>query len=274
MTLSAMSDRTMDALVSQVYRHTGITMDQTKRTMLVGRLTRRARKLKIDSLEDYLQYLKTESKEIGPFVDAVTTNKTSMFRSASVWKYLHQTWLPERESRPGQSLRAWSAACSTGQEAASIAILMADRQQIERSFRWQLDVSDVSPQMVATATTQCFDRARSHEDCARSPVQHVDRWLKPSGPEHVTLTPELRSNMRFFKHNLFDNCGIGRYDLVFVRNVIIYFSAKDRDAVIRRLTGAVRPGGLLVVGESESLEQQKFGLESLMHCVYQKPEAR
>ena len=267
MAFAELSDGTLSAFIGEVYKHTGITMDTTKRAMLIGRLRRRARALDLTNFETYLAYLQSNRAEVDLFVDAVTTNKTSMFRTASMWRDIVKSWLPEWN---GLTLRAWSAACSTGKEAASLAVLLQEHAASKPDFRWRIDASDISPEMVEKATQQTFAEVDVVRDAKNAPWLDVMKYFNPAGDGQVQLNADLRRQIRFFRHNLHEPSKQAPYDLLFVRNVIIYFSSEDKQRVIRNAYRALKPGGLLVIGESESLLDGLDGLEGLGHCLYRK----
>lgn len=270
MSASILAPKLLNAFIEEVYRHTGITMDESKKTMLTGRLRRRTHALELPSFEEYLRFLRENPDEIERFIDAVTTNKTSMFRTRSVWAYLAETWLPEHLAAGNRSVAAWSAASSSGQEAASLAITLAKAAETQR-FTWRVTASDISDAMVQTARQQTFEAARIRRDAAAAPGLDPSGYFGPPDDKGCRqLNQDLRRNMTFMQHNLFDRAPVRRIDLLFVRNVIIYFSPEDKRRVLERALETMRPGGLLVIGESESLVGTHDDLELVSHCIYRR----
>lgn len=264
--LPTLSDSTLTLFAKEVYRHTGITMDATKRSMLAGRIRRRMRALDLPTFEAYLDHLRSNRREVDPFIDAVTTNKTSFFRTTSVWDFLANEWLPERSG----TTRAWSAAASKGQEAASLALIL-DANQQKTGGRWSVHGSDVSPEMVDIASTQTFDNSEVDRAVSAAPCTvNRGRVFTDNGNGTSTLAAGLRRNQTFRRHNLLERHSGGPYDLILVRNVIIYFSATDKVKVMKHALSVLRPGGLLVIGESESMVEGLGSVELLRHCVLRK----
>lgn len=269
---AAIAPNLLSEFIQEVHRHTGISMDTGKQTMLTGRLRRRSRALELETFDEYLDYLRSTPSEVEHFVDAVTTNKTSMFRTRSVWSYLHNTWLPQHLESGHTSVTAWSAACSSGQEAASLAVTFAEASKTT-PFRWRIVASDVSGEMVEAARTQTFPADRIERDSASAPGFESSRYFGRATAQGTRqLDAALRRNMSFKRHNLLDRAPLTRVDLVVVRNVIIYFSIEDKRRVVSRALDAMTPGGLLIIGESESLVGMRDDLELVDHCIYRRKQ--
>lgn len=267
---ASLAPKLLSAFIQEVHHHTGISMDAGKQAMLSGRLRRRARALKLDTFGDYLNYLRSTPKEVEHFVDAVTTNKTSMFRTRSVWSYLRETWLPQHLGAGKKFVTAWSAACSSGQEAASLAVTFAESSKAD-PFRWRITASDISNEMVAAARTQTFPADRIERDAASAPGFDPSPYFgSPTAQGTRQLNAAMRRNMNFKTHNLFDRAPLTRVDLVVVRNVTIYFSPEDKRRVVSRAVDAMSPSGLLIIGESESLVGTRDDLELVDHCIYRR----
>ncbi len=267
---AAIAPKILSEFIQEVHRHTGISMDAGKQTMLSGRLRRRARALDLETFGDYLDYLRSTPNEVEHFVNVVTTNKTSMFRTQSVWTYLRETWLPQHVGSGHKSVTAWSAACSSGQEAASLAVTFAESAKTN-PFRWRVVASDISSEMVDSARSQTFAADRIKRDAASAPGFDPDSYFgRPSTEGTRQLAAALRRNMSFRTHNLFDRAPLTRVDLVVVRNVIIYFSTEDKLRVVSRALDAMTPGGLLIIGESESLVGARDDIELVDHCIYKR----
>lgn len=262
----------LDTFREEVRRLTGVHLPKEKNEMLAGRLRRRVRASGAEDLKAYLAIIRSgDRKELPLFVDAVTTHKTSFFRTRDVWRYVWEEDLPARFARGGRIL-AWSAACSTGQETASLSMLLAAGAERHGSGSFLVEASDVSGPAVQQAKAMTF----AARDVARAASTHahfdVEKRFAIEGDEAV-LVPELRSRQRFSVHNLFDRPRHRQVDLLFVRNVLIYFTPEDKLKVVRTLLPAVRPGGLLVIGESESLiGMGDLGLTKEAHCVFRKGE--
>ncbi|MCA9494378.1 MAG: protein-glutamate O-methyltransferase CheR [Myxococcales bacterium] len=177
-------------------------------------------------------------------VDALTTNETSFFRDKVPFQVLERVVFPGLEGRTG--IRIWSAACSTGQEAYSIALVLAERfPSLARSV--QILGTDISPTVVERARAGCF----SQNEVSRGlPPGTLNRHFRQDGT-CWRLVPTVRRMVRFDVGNLLDPMPLGAFDVIFLRNVLIYFSPSTRDGILRRVRKVMRPGGWLFVGGSE-----------------------
>ena len=257
--------RAVNTLIDEVYRHTGVTFDETKLNLLRSRLRRRCRRLGLEGLEQYLELLQSRDgkAELSEFIDVVTTHKTSFFRTSSVWEALTSelTALAERQGRA----EVWSAACSTGEEPCSIAITASRVAEATSRLRWSVLATDVSPLTLTQAASCSFDPAKV--DASRGPGnEDLDRYFRTKGDDKV-LVDALKARMTFAQHNLFHPRS-ATFDIVFVRNVIIYFTEDDKRKVIENVCRSLRPGGLLVIGESESLGTRFPSLQYEAPCLY------
>lgn len=191
-------------------------------------------------------------------VDAITTNETSWFRDRSAWTFLEEEGVPallDRTLNQG-SARVWSAAVSTGQEVYSLLMLMDEILQ-ERGLpsflgRVEVQATDISHSALETARAGVYDQIAMGRGLS---PERRDRYFVP-GPEGWTFAPRLRERVRFRRYNLQDNFAfLGRFDLVLCRYVSIYFSDDFKRDLFRRLARAVRPGGVLLLGATESLRE-------------------
>lgn len=260
-------------VVEQVYRLSGISVDELTCNFVDTRLRRRLRALSIDEPEAYLSYLNEHHGEVEHLINAFTTNETSFFRTVSLWTYLENTLLPELAARPpGRTPALWSAACSSGEEAYSLAMLCA---QIFATAN-----NNVLPRIYATdISTEALKKAREGTYSGRT----IKR-LKASRNEMLTkhfvqegedyqLREALRKQVQFSSHNLMEETGKrGTYDLVLLRNVLIYFKPTDQVKIVRNIVSSMNAGGVLAIGESESLAFCDSGLEFVKPFVYRKPE--
>ncbi|MFK8001972.1 MAG: protein-glutamate O-methyltransferase CheR [Polyangiales bacterium] len=270
MSLGELDSQTFGSLAQLAHRLTGIHLDERKQGMLLSRIRREARALGHSTYQEYLgsiQGASHGSPDVDSFVDAITTNKTSFFRTLSVWRYLIQEHLPKRTStrRP---MRWWSGASSTGEEAASIAMLCETFRQSDPSFRYEVFASDISTAMVKVAEAQSFDNAW----IARSRVPEsikIDDFFDVDG-ERSVLRPALRKNLSFAQHNLLAPIGRGRFDVACVRNVIIYFTKEDQRKVLDHAIEALVPDGLLITGDSESPLQLTNRLKFIAPCLFRR----
>lgn len=254
-----------------VYRHTGVVVAQDKVSLMEGRLRRRVRALGVPSLNEYATLLsrgELPTEELESFIDVVTTHKTSFFRTESVWREFEQQILPQAASS-GRPFRVWSGASSTGEEAYSIALLCEAQRQKSKVFEWSVLASDVAKPTVQKAQAGAF-AAREIRVLARRYPRLPWRSCFHQEQGEMLATDVLKSRMSFRTHNLLT--AIGRtFDVVFLRNVIIYFSEGDKVRALEHAAAALAPGGLLVTGESESLLSHVDTFEFRRPCLYVKP---
>lgn len=260
----------LDALVAEAYRRTGVTLDEGKRNMLSNRLRRRCRAVGVGSLREYWKLLKTlddAADEVAEFIHSVTTHKTSLFRTSSVWAFLKEelTRLAESQGR----VSAWSAACSSGQEAASLTMLSESLAAGDSPLRYSVLASDVSAPVVQKASEANFSVDEVNAAIEAQPGIPVDSYFGKVKEDKRALLPTLRRNVEYQTHNLFEPISRS-FDVILLRNVIIYFTEEDRRRVIQNCCSALKSGGVLVIGESESLHGDFQGLEYIAPCTYRK----
>ena len=244
-------------LAQLVEDHTGIRLPPTKRTMVEGRLRKRVRALGLARLDEYGKAIFEGGKlqdEFIHLVDCVTTNKTDFFREPDHFTFLREKAIPALTSaRGGAPLKFWSAAASIGAEAYTIAMVAADMLGLEERCFSVLG-TDISTEVVTQARLAVYPAAMIAPVPPAMRERYVMRSVKADRQE-VRIVPELRRRVRFQHLNLMDETyPVDRdYDVIFCRNILIYFSKSTQDAVLRRLSNHLRRGGFLILGHSESL---------------------
>jgi chemotaxis protein methyltransferase CheR len=258
----------------------GIKLPPAKRLMVEGRLRKRIRALGLDGFDAYCAYLFKQdgmAAERPYLINAVTTNKTDFFREPEHFDCLEQRLVPALlELRRGERnplLKVWSAASSTGAEAYSIAMLLADLAAQRHDFRFSILGTDISTAVLAQGRRAVYPA----EMIAPVPMAKQSRHLmfarRPGVRPEVRIVPELRQLVRFAQLNLMDKSyPFDRdVDIIFLRNVLIYFEKSDQEAVIGRLIGHLRPGGYLILGHSESMIGTAITMRQVAPAVFQKP---
>jgi chemotaxis protein methyltransferase CheR len=257
--------------------YSGIKMPPSKITMVEGRLRRRVRDTGADNLSEYCRRLfeggdlATEAVHL---IDAVTTNKTEFFREPEHFRYLLDTALPTlRTERPaGQTaLKLWSAACSTGAEPYTLAMVLAEFRQQHHGQRIAILATDLSTAVLRTAVRGIYPEA----GVAAVPIELRRRYLLRSRDTTrgtVRIVPELRAWLRFARLNLMapDYAVDHDFDVIFCRNVLIYFDKQTQQSVLQRLIQHLRPGGYLFLGHSESLAGLALPLQAVGHTVFRR----
>jgi len=284
---SQLSPSEFDEYRKLIYRLSGIHVPENRVTLLSNRIRRRLRALMLPGYAIYLALLKTPagSEELGFFLDAVTTNETSLFRTEKQFHWLQTEFLEDLCSRIQRGthpkrIRIWSAACSTGQEPITIAICLLEHSQRLRGIEIEIDATDISEQVLAQARSGQYEKRL----LAGIPSELQERYFEPVTPiaTRTTITePErkdlcqvrspLRNLVRCQRHNLITKPPGSGYDCIFLRNVMIYFDQESKTVVAGHLQRALAEGGYLVTGPSEGLHEQLNGLQRHSAFIYQKP---
>lgn len=257
----------------------GIRLPPVKQTMVEGRLRKRVRALSLSSFKAYGEYLFRQGgleHELPHLIDAVTTNKTDFFRESDHFDLLRKEMVPQllkaRRAEVSPLLKVWSAASSTGAEAYTIAMLLADMQAQRRDFRYAILATDVSRSVLKVGHTAIYPA----EQIIPVPREMKGRYLmfarQRGVHDEVRIVPELRARVKFDYLNLMDaTYPVDRdVDVIFLRNVLIYFEKDDQQAVVKRLMSHLRPGGYLILGHSESMIGTSAGFGQIAPAVFQK----
>ena len=263
-----LSDHEFRSFQEMIFSIAGISMSPAKKQLVGGRLAKRIKHHGMGSYGDYFRLLmKPEARaELQIAVDLLTTNETYFFREPGHFEFLRNRALPEMKGRP--ALRVWSGACSSGEEPYSLAMIMAERLG---SQPWEIVASDIC--------TRVLDKARAgHYPMERAediPPTLLGKYcLKGVGDQEGTflVDKKLRSRVQFMQVNLNASLpSLGEFDMIFLRNVLIYFDMDTKRKVVQRMLPLLRKGGYFVVSHSESLHGVTDALEMVMPSVYVKP---
>jgi chemotaxis protein methyltransferase CheR len=254
-----------------IHAVTGITIGQNRKSMVQGRLRKRATELQMASYEDYLEQVKKDPSEEVVFIDLVTTNETCFFRTPRIWNYIYDVFLPEWHAKnPGRKFFAWSAAASGGDEAHSLGVAFQAFKEQNPKFSYQILGTDISAEMIQTCQRGMY-RGRSIEAFKRYKKPWFERYMIGQGEEEYQAVAEIRNRIRFQTHNLFKPLTCPeQFDLVLLRNVLIYFTAADQEKVLHLIEPKMTSSGVLIIGESESLTHIQTPYSGIQPLVYQK----
>jgi chemotaxis protein methyltransferase CheR len=258
-----------------VRQHTGIALADNKRQLVYSRLSRRLRQLKLRNFTEYCDLLAiAEAPELEEFINAITTNLTSYFREDHHFQFLAQAALPDALQRNAASrrLRIWSAGCSTGQEPYSIAIVL--REALQRVQDWDVRIlaTDLDSNAVATAKAGRY----TEEQMAGVSPGRRDQWFTEVGGERgqFQVTPALTSLITFKQLNLMHEWPMrGPFDVIFCRNVVIYFDKPTQRDLFERMAALQMPGAHLFIGHSENLFNLTQRYRLLAKTTYERAEA-
>ena len=241
-----------------VYKESGIVLNDKKYNLLVARVSKRMRITKTDSVANYMKLIASSKEEFNDFIDAATTNHTFFFRENRHSEFLIQTL---DNTKP---LKIWSAASSSGEEPYSIAV-----QLLENMFSFSIYASDVSGSMLR----KCQKAVYSNDRLKDVPLSTLHKYFqkgKSKWAGHVRVKPEVIKKVTFGKFNLLSDTPSDTYDIIFCRNVMIYFDTPTRQKVVQSLSRALKPGGYFFVGMSENLHGLDHNLSSVLPSGYQK----
>ncbi|MCU8094119.1 protein-glutamate O-methyltransferase CheR [Shewanella sp. SM20] len=262
----ALTDKEFSLFSSWMYKTAGIHLAASKRALVAGRLASRLRELKLGSFKQYFDLISEADNssslvERQRAIDLLTTNETFFFREPAHFEFIKEFVLPRKR---GQTLRCWSAASSTGEEAYTLAMVLARFH----SGDWQITGTDICSRVVTQAQLGVYSMLRSdhiptdflHEYC-RKGVGSKSNSLK--------VCPELRKKITFHQENLLNSQSrLGMFDVILLRNVLIYFDLKSKQQVIGNIINQMKPDSVLMVGHAESLNGVTEQLQLVRPSIY------
>jgi chemotaxis protein methyltransferase CheR len=271
---TVISDRDFNAIRIWLYETAGINLSAQKKALVMGRLASRLRHYQITSYGDYFNLLKSaqHQSELQIAIDLLTTNETHFFREPRHFDFLRNTVLPQHTAqRARHPFRAWSAASSSGEEPYSIAMSIASVLGSEaHAAPWEVFATDLSSRVLARATSGHYAMARA-DSIPRDYLRA--HCLKGVGAQDGTflIAPHIKSRVRFSQVNLNRALpALGEFDVIFLRNVMIYFDVPTKRDVVSRVLSCLRPGGYLLTGHSESLNGVTDAVKSVSPSIYLK----
>jgi len=267
MSTIGITDREFSRFQRFIYTKAGITLPDAKKALVSGRLAKRLQQYGFGSYSEYFQLLMSgkAAQETQMAVDLLTTNETSFFREPKHFDLLREVAITARN--PTQPLRVWCAASSTGEEAYSIAMVLADCLE---GGSWEVVSSDVSQRVLAHARAGHYTAARARN----VPRSYLHRFcLKGVGAQDGTVLIDraLRARVRFIQINLNEPLPqLGTFDVIFLRNVMIYFNNDTKREVVARALALLRTGGYLLIGHSEALGDLTAAVKLVAPSIYRK----
>ena len=257
-----------------IHRQTGIHLPEAKKALVVARLSRRLRTLELPSFGAYFERIERDREEQTLMLDSICTNETRFFREPRQFDFLETEVLPrwrergERGLRP-KRIRAWSAACSTGEEPYSLAMLLRTHFPIESGWSVEILASDLSTKVLAVAREAVWPIDRAADIPPHYRRAYMLRGVRAEEGK-MRAQPNVRSLVELRQINLNDDryAVDGPFDLIFCRNVLIYFDRETKAAVIDRLSRHLAPTGLLFLGHSETLHSAAHALKHVGPTAY------
>lgn len=266
------SDRELAAVIDLVYRKSGITLHDGKRALVTARLQKRLKALGVRSYSDYLAALErdVEGGELVMLLDAITTNHTSFFREPQHFDLLRQKVVPDVLARGLPTVDVWSAACSSGEEPYTLAMVLDEAMAGARAPGVRILASDLSTKVLAAATRGIYKLERVRD----IPQPLLRKYFeKGAGAQEglARVRSAIRQRVRFEQRNLLEIGDLGtRFAVIFCRNVMIYFDRPVQQRVVSMLQRHLRPGGYLFISHSESLNGITHDLRWVAPAVYKR----
>ena len=260
-----------------LYKRTGILYGESKRFYIERRLADRMQSIGTDSFSAYMAVVRVGGPETEQLINSFTVNETYYYREDSQLRCLSRSLLPDIVStrRPGDLVRIWSVPCSTGEEPYSIAIWLLENWELVDVYNIEIVGSDIDTQVLREATLGEY----GERSLSRLPPDVVKRYFQTVRDGRWQIINDLRESVKFTQANLVDpvtTAAQGRFDIIFCRNVLIYFDDASRLAASHNLFQALNPGAYICLGHSESMSRisDRFDVRRLDDAiVYQRPEA-
>ena len=263
-------DPELEALLSFIRDSRGFDFTGYKRSSLARRIRKRMNDISITGYIDYRDHLETDAEEFGVLFNTILINVTGFFRDTESWTYLKDEIIPDLLARrdAGEEIRVWSAGCSSGEEAYSLAITFAEVMGVDECVkRVKIYGTDVDDEALREARTGLYP-PRALEPL---PAELAGRYFESSGA-HLAFHPELRRRVIFGRHDITRDAPISRLDLLVCRNTLMYFNVEAQSQIIDRFHFALRPGGYLFLGKAEMLlsASDRFEVASMRQRIFKR----
>ncbi|MES2711242.1 MAG: protein-glutamate O-methyltransferase CheR [Pseudomonadota bacterium] len=267
----------MQRLCGFIYDRTGISYGEAKRYYIERRLAQGLERTGTRHFAGYMAMLSIDPREAELLINSFTVNETYFYREEHQLRCLGRAMLPEIVTRrgPGDLVRIWSMPCSTGEEPYSIAIWLLENWALVDAYNIEIVGSDVDTGALSDAMAGLYGKRALH----RLPPDIIERYFEPPHDRKRRIIQDLRESVRFSATNLVDPASMaaqGRFDVIFCRNVLIYFDDASRLATAEKLFAALNPGGFLCLGHTESMSRisDRFTVRRFEEAVvYQRPLA-
>jgi chemotaxis protein methyltransferase CheR len=250
-----------------VYCTTGIVIGEGQAAMVTGRLWRRLKLFGYKDYETYFNYISSPAgiQECGVMLDLLTTNETYFFREPAHFHFLRDEIIPQQGHH---KIRVWCAAAATGEEPQSIAMVLADTLG---KCDWDILATDISGKALERARTGVYRAERIDQ----IPADYLKKYCRRGIDEYegmLAVAPSLRSRITFEQHNLLHpREPVEQFDVIFLRNVLVYFDNATKQHVIENVLQSLRPGGWLILGQCESIQGLNLNINLVKPSIYRKP---
>jgi chemotaxis protein methyltransferase CheR len=274
--LEQVSDAQLRQFADLIYERTGIRVSPQKKMLLSNRLRRRLRQTGIASFGEYYDHvrrLRASDPEWDAFLQEITTHETYLFRDEAQWNWFRNSYLAERaaEARGGtntRTMRIWSAACSTGDEPVTLACCIAGCMPNLQQWKVQILGTDIGVGALEQAKAAVF----SERAMRLVPEDYRTRFFSKAPDANIWhAKPALTAMLRFRQHNLLEPLREKDFDLVLLKNVLIYFDGASKKTVVNHVCSAIRPGGLLLAGAAEGVADLVKNFQRVQPWLFRKP---
>jgi chemotaxis protein methyltransferase CheR len=272
-----LSDKDFDRIRTTVYQYCGTNLSPLKKTMVQSRLLKKIQKYKMDSYSQYLDFVFIHDKdklELIDFIDLITTNKTDFFREAHHFSFLEKEVLPkfnQNKKTNSDVFKIWSAGCSSGHEPYTSAMVLQNFKEKNSGFNYHIFASDISTKVLEEAKIAIYN-----DDVVEIvPMEYKRKYLlksKDKNKHKVRIIPELRKKVEFRRLNFMDNDYqiSTKFDVIFCRNVLIYFDYKTQEQILQKLCKKLKHGAFMFLGHSESILNMDLPLSTINPSVFIK----
>jgi len=270
-----LTDREFDRISVFVYEQCGINLSKPKKVLVESRLQKRLSALRINSFTAYCDLVMSKAganEELVHLIDAISTNKTDFFREPVHFDFLENEVIPQyMTQRPERTFKVWSSACSSGEEPYTTAIVLEECLRRHPGLRYAITATDISTRVLERAVKGIYDE----RVVSTIPMHLRKKYLLRSKNQEtptVRIDPLLRTKVQFKRLNLTEDILEVEpdFDVIFCRNVLIYFDRKTQEQVVRKLVSKLRPGGYLFIGHSESIYHMGLSLQQVKPTVFRR----
>ncbi|MBN1596955.1 MAG: hypothetical protein JW894_01570 [Bacteroidales bacterium] len=270
-----LSSKDFEKLSRFIMSEYGIKMPPENKIMLQSRLQKRLKALNISTFNEYVDYVFSplgQSEEVIHMMDVVSTNKTDFFREPVHFDFLLTDALPEIINIKNiRNLKVWSAGCSSGEEPYTLAIVLSEFKEHNPGIDFSIDATDISTRMLTVAANAVYQEAKT----ADLPMTIKHKYFlrsKNRDEKKVRVKSELRSKVKFYRKNLLyvPYCNNPEFDIIFCRNVLIYFDRNNQYSILQKLCMHIKSGGYLFLGHSESITGFELPLQHIKPTIFQK----
>lgn len=256
----------LNQLILMIYSLTGIKLTEQKKTMILRRITPNMKKLGVTEISDFCNRVQSSELLKQELINAITTNETQFFRTKRVWDFFKDEFLINWYNKnPKNELNVWSCASSSGEEPYSIAILCEEFKKSHKNFQYKIMATDIATDEIAKAENGKFSEKSVKSIDQKFPLE-ISEYFNKTNSDEYEIKSFLKKNIIFKQHNLFSTLKTDQlFDIAYLRNVLIYFEKQDQQKVINHIEKKLLDSGILILGESESLNNQ------LPSLIYQSP---